>query len=73
MRTRITIDIEDDVLRATEVVTARKGLGEEEVVEEALKRYLALGVVDRVSLRSNLNEDEALALAHEELHKARSE
>lgn len=73
MRKKTTVYIEDDVLRAAKVLAARKGKREYEVFEEALRQYLGLEVMERVGRRSDLPEDEALAIAYEELHQARSD
>jgi hypothetical protein len=42
-----------------------------QVVEEALRAYLGLELVERVGARSELTEDEALDLAYRELHQSR--
>lgn len=63
--------IEEELLRAARVHAARTGKRHSEVLEEALRRYLVLGVLDRVAGRAHMDEDEALALANDELHKMR--
>lgn len=40
-------------------------------MEEALRSYLGLEVIENVWARSDLSEDEALDLAYTELHDAR--
>lgn len=42
-----------------------------EVIEDALRRDLGLELLERIWERRGLDEDEALALAVEEQHKAR--
>ncbi len=65
--------IEENLLRSAKVAAARAGKNDYEVVEEALRRYLGLDVLERVWARSDLSEEEALQIAYEELHRARSE
>ena len=54
------------------VAAARSGKRDYQVVEEALRAYLGLELLDKVAARSSLGETEALALAYEELHQGRS-
>jgi hypothetical protein len=42
-------------------------------LEEALRRYLGLEGVEAVWARSELNEEEALELAYQEVHAARKQ
>jgi hypothetical protein len=72
-RTKATVYLDPDVLRATRVHAARKGKRDSDVVEEALRQYLGLAAVDRIRSRSDLDEDEAMRLAYEELHAMRRE
>jgi hypothetical protein len=55
------------------VHAARKGKRDSDVVEEALREYLGLAVIDRIRSRSDLDEDKAMRLAYEELHAMRRE
>jgi hypothetical protein len=66
-----TLDLDDELMEAARSVAARGDRGESDVVEDALRSYLGLDVVDAVWRRSDLGEDEALALADEEKHAAR--
>jgi hypothetical protein len=70
-RTKTTVYLDPSVLRATRIRAARTGKRDSDVVEEALREYLGLAVIDRVRARSNLSEDEAMTLAYDELHKSR--
>jgi predicted transcriptional regulator len=63
-RTRTTICLDPDVLRAMQVVAARAGKRDSDVVEEALRRYLGLALLDQVWVRDDLGEEEALQLAY---------
>jgi hypothetical protein len=70
-RAKTTVYLDPEVLRATRIRAARTGKRDSDVVEEALREYLGLAVIDRVRARSTLSADEAMALAYEELHKLR--
>jgi Ribbon-helix-helix protein, copG family len=72
---KTTLFLDEDVLRRTEAAAAGSGRDESEVVEDALRRYLGLEVVDQVWVRNAenaLDPDEALALAHAELQNFRA-
>ncbi len=71
MKRKTTVYLEDDLLRATKIAAARTGKRDYQVVEEALRAYLGLELLERVGTRSNLKEDEALDLAYRELHQSR--
>ena len=71
-KTRTTLTIDEDVLRAVKVRAARTGKGDSEVIEEALRRHLGLDLLDRLWERNQLGEDEAVALAVEAQHATRS-
>lgn len=70
-RKKTTVYIDDGVLRAAKIAAARQGKKEYQVVEEALRDYLGLEVLQRVWDRGTLKEDQALKLAYRELHAAR--
>ncbi len=70
-RTKTTIYLEPELLRAAKIEAARTGKHDYEIFEEALRRYLGFETVERVWQRSDLSEKEALELAYDELHKAR--
>jgi hypothetical protein len=72
-RAKATVYLDPDVLRAMRVHAARKGKRDSDVVEEALREYLGLAAIDRIRSRSDLDEDEAMRLAYEELHAMRRE
>ncbi len=55
------------------VAAARAGKRDSDVVEEALREYLGLAVIDRIRGKADLDEDEAMRLAYEELHAMRRE
>ena len=72
---RATFSLDPDVLRATRVAAARAGRRDSEIVEEALRSYLAIGVLEEIwhGPRSapELTDEEALQLARDEQHTAR--
>jgi hypothetical protein len=70
-KVRTTLTIDEEVLRAVKVRSARTGKGDSEVIEEALRRELGLDPLDRLWQRNDLDEQQALALAVEAQHKTR--
>lgn len=70
-RKKVTWYIDEEVLRATRVSAARQGRRDSDVVEEALGRYTLLQLLDEVSSRSGLSDEEAMKLAYDELHAMR--
>jgi hypothetical protein len=72
-RSKATVYLDPEVLRATRVRAARTGKRDSDVVEEALREYLGLAVIDEIRAKADLNADEAMQLANEELHAMRRE
>jgi hypothetical protein len=73
-KTKTTIYIDAEVMRAARILAARSGRRDSDVVEDALREYTGLAVVERVRSRnSDLSAEDALALANEELHAMRRE
>jgi hypothetical protein len=70
---KVTLYVDEDVLRAARVRAARTDKRDSEVVEDALRAYLGFDVVARAWARSDLSEDEALTLAGAEIHAVRAE
>lgn len=70
-KTRTTLTIDEEVLRAIKVRAARTGKGDSEVIEEALRRELGLDLLDRLWKRNQLPEDDATRLAVEAQHATR--
>src|SRR6266498_1488734 len=68
-KVRTTLTIDEQVLRAVKVHAARTGKGDSEVIEEALRRELGFDLLERLWAKSDLGEEEALALAVEGQHK----
>lgn len=70
-KVRTTLTVDEEVLRAVKVKAARTGIGDSELIEEALRRDLGLDLAERIWARSRLTEDEAMALALEAQAQAR--
>lgn len=70
-KTRTTLTIDEDVLRAVKVRAARSGKGDSEVIEEALRRDLGLDLLERLWTRIDLPEDEAVEVAVQAQHATR--
>lgn len=70
-KTRTTLTIDEETLRAVKVRAARTGKGDSQVIEEALRRQLGLDLLDRLWARNVLDEDEAVELAVEAQHATR--
>jgi hypothetical protein len=72
-KTRTTLTIDEEVLRAVKVRAARTGKGESEVIEEAVRRDLGLDLMERLWARNDMSEEEAMKLALEAQQAARRE
>jgi hypothetical protein len=70
-KVRTTLTIDEEILRAVKVRSARTGKGDSEVIEEALRRELGFDLLDRLWQRNDLDEEQALALSVEGQHKTR--
>lgn len=68
---KVTVYVDQTVLRAARVQAARLDKRDSEVVEDALRSYLGFDVVDQVWAGSDLGEDEALELAVAETRAVR--
>lgn len=70
-KTRTTLTIDEEVLRAVKVRAARTGIGESELIERAVRRDLGFDLLDRLWGRADLSEEEAMDLALEAQRWAR--
>ena len=70
-KTRTTLTIDADVLRAVKIRAARLGKPDSEVIEESLRRDLGLDLFDRLWARNDLSDSEATDLAVEAQHATR--
>jgi len=71
VKRKTTVYLEDDVLKTMRAAAARSGKRDYQVMEEALRAYLELELLEKVAARSSLSETEALDMAYEELHQGR--
>ena len=71
-KTRTTLTIDEDILRAVKVKAARLGRGESELIEEAVRDSLGWNVLEDLWSRSDLSADEAMELALEGQRSVRS-
>ncbi len=70
---KVTLYVDEDVLRAARVRAARTDKRDSDVVEAALRAYLGFEVIESVWARSDLGEDEAMQLSVEETHAVRAQ
>jgi metal-responsive CopG/Arc/MetJ family transcriptional regulator len=70
-KTRTTLTIDEELLRAVKVRAARTGKGDSEVIEEAVRRHLGHDLLERMWARNDLNEQDATELAVEAQHATR--
>lgn len=72
-KTRTTLTIDGEVLRAVKIRAARTGKGESEVIEEAVRKDLGLDLLDRLWARNDMTEDEAMEVALQTQREARQD
>lgn len=83
-RRKTTVYLDSDVLTATKLLAAAGERSESQVVEDALRAYLRSGqletagadlkaLMDRLAERSKLDDEEAMALAVDEVRAVRAE
>lgn len=72
-RKKTTVYIDEDVLRAAKVMAARTDRKDSDVVEEALREYLGLKLLQDLWAKATLTEDEAMDLAVKETRTVRRE
>jgi len=72
-RRKTTVYIEDELLKAAKVMAARNGKHEYEIFEDALKKHMGLELLDKIWQQNDMDEDEAMKLAYDELHAMRAE
>ena len=70
-KTRTTLTIDEEVLRAVRIRAARTGKGDGQVIEEALRRDLGLDLLSDLWSRNDLDEEEAVELSVEAQHATR--
>ena len=71
-RSPLRVELSHDAAEVVRLEAGRTGLSESEIVELAVKRLAAPSILDRLWDRAELSEDEAMALANEEVRAARA-
>ena len=71
MKRKTTIYIDDAILRALKIAAARAQQHDYEVVEQALRAYLGMELLQRTGSKDSIGEAEAMSLAYRELHRSR--
>jgi len=66
VRKKTTVYLDEERLRGAKVLAARTDRKDYEILEEALRAYLGIAVLERVWSRADLSDDEALTVAYEE-------
>jgi len=69
----MNIDLDVEVAAILRAHAAEVGLSEGEIVDRAIRAYDLRSLIARVRQRSDLDEDQAMALVREELRAARAE
>lgn len=72
-RQHVSIDLDADVAAILRAHAAEAHLSEGEIVDRAIRAYALRSLLAQIRERSDLDEDQALALAREELQAARAE
>lgn len=72
-KTRTTVTLDEEVLRAVKIRAARTGKRESQVIEDALRRDFDWLEDIWARVKNRLSEDEAMELAVTELHAMREE
>jgi Arc/MetJ family transcription regulator len=70
---KTTTYIDEKLRRAAKQAAVRSGVKEYEVYEDALRKYLGWEILEELLARhSDLSEEDAMRIAVEEVHAARS-
>jgi Ribbon-helix-helix protein, copG family len=70
-KSRTTVTLDEQVLRAVRIKAARTGRRDSEVIEAALRRDLGLDLIERFWSSADLDEEEAMRVAVEAQHESR--
>jgi hypothetical protein len=68
---RTTLTIDEELMRSVKREAARSGRRNSEVIADAVKKDLGLGVFEEIWEKSTLGEDEAMEVALEAQREAR--
>jgi len=72
-RQQVNIDLDAEVASILRAHTAEAHVSEGEIVDRAIRAYDLRALIARIRERSDLDEDQAMALVGEELRAARAE
>ena len=72
-RQQLSIDLDAEVAAILRAHAAETHLSEGEIIDRAIRAYDLRSLLAQIRERSDLDEDQALALAREELEAARAE
>jgi 5'(3')-deoxyribonucleotidase len=72
-REQLNIDLDAEVAAILRSYAAEANVSEGEIVDRAIRAYDLRSLVARIRERSDLDEDQAMALVREELRAARDE
>ena len=70
-KSRTTVTLDEQVLRAVRIKAARTGRRDSEVIEAALRRDLGLDLLERIWASADLDDEEATQIAVEAQHESR--
>ena len=70
-KVRTTLTIDESVMKAVKIRAARTGRGDDQVIEESLRRDMSLDLLERLWRQNELPEGDAAALAVEAQHQTR--
>lgn len=69
----MSTDLDAEVASILQSHAAEAQLSEGEIVDRGIRAYDLRALIARIRARSDLDEDQAMALVREELHAARAE
>ena len=73
-KTRTTLTLDEETLRAVKIRAARTGKGESEVMEEAIRQSLGIGFLERQwAITGHLTEEQAMSIALEAQREVRAQ
>ncbi len=71
-RQRITIDLDSEVAAILRTHAAESQVSEGEILDRAVRAYDIRALLARLRANSDLDEEQAMALAHQELRAVRT-
>ncbi len=73
-KTRTTVTLDEETLRAVKIRAARTGKGESEVMEEAIRQSLGIGFLEgQWAITGHLTEEQAMSIALEAQREVRAQ